>query len=346
MTLQLLFFIYGLCVMFYFMMAWLFFRRSSELLSRLVGTLMLVVGGQYTKDLFFLVPGSDSYRDLWMMVTSTDMVAVPLYAFILIELCRPGSLTLRSMLLHELPFVVLSLLFISTGNVVFYYFNVGWAGVYGLYYAVWTMISIPRYHRLLTQRFSYQENINLNWLRIILVSFFVILSLWLLDCFVINFNIESIYMTGSLMIWMFICYFIYKHESVMDELVEVTIPAEVEEAGEDVCECDDDSLRARIQRLFEVERIYLNPQLKLSDVARLAGSNRTYVSRVFNGSHGKTFFEYVNEYRVNYAMMLLQTTSERIEIIAERSGFNSRQSFHRVFVKVVGCTPEKYRAQK
>lgn len=346
MSQQLLSFIYGQCVMFYFMMAWLFFRRSSELLSRLVGALMLLIGLQYTKDLFFLEPILDTNTFQWMVVASTDMVAVPFYAFILIELCRPGTLSLRTMALHELPFVVLPLLFITTGKPAIYYINVSWAGIYGTYYAVWTIIMIPRYHRLLTQRFSYQENINLNWLRIIMISFFVILSLWILDCFVISYSIEAVYMMGSLVIWMFICYFIYKHESVMDELVEVVLPVEEEEATEDVCECDDDSLRARIQRLFEVEQIYLNPQLKLSDVAKLVGSNRTYVSRVFNGSHGKTFFEYVNEYRVNYAMNLLQTTSERIEIIAERSGFNSRQSFHRVFVKVVGCTPEKYRAQK
>ena len=36
-----IYFIYGLCVMFYFMMAWLFYRKDKELLSRLVTVLML-----------------------------------------------------------------------------------------------------------------------------------------------------------------------------------------------------------------------------------------------------------------------------------------------------------------
>ena len=45
-----IYFIYGLCVMFYFMMAWLFYRKDKELLSRLVTVLMLVIGMQCLKE--------------------------------------------------------------------------------------------------------------------------------------------------------------------------------------------------------------------------------------------------------------------------------------------------------
>ena len=49
-----IYFIYGLCVMFYFMMSWLFYRKDKEMLSRLVTVLMFVVGLQCLKDLFFI----------------------------------------------------------------------------------------------------------------------------------------------------------------------------------------------------------------------------------------------------------------------------------------------------
>lgn len=342
MTLPGIYFIYGLCVMFYFMMAWFFLRKNKELLSRLVAALMLVVGAQCLKDLFFFSSESGTTEYAWMMMTAVDMVAVPMYAFILIELCRPGTLRLRTMAIHEVPFVVLPLLFATTRHATFYYADVAWAAIYGVGYAVWTVTSIPQYHKRLKQRFSYDENINLNWLRIILISFFAILSLWILDCFAPDFDIEAIYMLGTLVIWMFICYFIYKHESVIDELTELTELSPASD-GKNENESDTDALRTRIRHLFETEKIFLNPQLKLSDVAALAHSNRTYISRFFNNSHGKTFFEFVNEYRINHAMTLLKTTSERIETIAEQSGFNSRQSFHRVFSKIAGCTPEQFR---
>lgn len=330
--------------MFYFMMGWFFLRKNREMLSRLVAALMILIGLQNIGDLAFISDGMDWGDFNWMLVTTVDMTAVPLYAFVLIELCRPGTLTPRRMMVHEIPFLVLPALFCLTRQTAFYYADVVWAGIYGTGYALWTLAAIPRYHRLLRQRFSYGENINLNWLRIILLSFFVILSLWIAGCVRVNVDIDGIYMLGSLLIWMFICYFIYRHESVIGELSEPADECPQDDSGEAAATvCDSDELAARIMGLFENDRIFLNPQLKLSDVAAMANSNRTYVSRFFNNSRGKTFFEFVNDYRVRYAMWLLRTTSDRIDVIAEQSGFSSRQSFHRVFSKSAGCTPERYR---
>lgn len=310
------------------------------MLSRLVAVLMIVLAIQCIKDLFFISPIVDTDPDNWMIMTSTDMVAVPLYAFLLIELCRPGWLRWKTMVIHELPFILLPVLFIFTHNQLFYYADVVWAAVYGFGAAVWAVLTIPKYHRLLKQRFSYEDNINLNWLRYILLSFFAVLTLWIIDCLVINFDIEAVYMLGSITIWMFICYFIYKHESVINELSEPLIAEE-----ESVVSIEDKvaGIRENILYLFEKERIYLNPQLRLSDVVTMVKSNRTYVSRFFNDNHGKSFFEFVNEYRVKHAMTLLKTSDEKLDVIAERSGFSSRQSFHRVFSKMIGVTPEQYR---
>lgn len=310
------------------------------MLSRLVALLMIVLALQCVKDLFFIVPESDTVSYLWMIMTSTDMIAVPLYAFLLVELCRPGSLGWKTMAMHELPFVLLPVLFIITHNRIFYFADVAWAAIYGFGAAVWAIFTIPKYHRLLKQRFSYEDNINLNWLRYILLSFFVVLSLWIIDCLLINFDIEAVYMVGSIIIWMNICYFIYRHESVINELSEPIISEELIDTSDN----NYAGLRECILNLFEKERIYLNPQLRLSDVAAMANSNRTYVSRFFNDNHGKTFYEFVNEYRVKHAKTLLKTSGDKLDVIAEQSGFSSRQSFHRVFSKMTGQTPEQYRA--
>ncbi len=179
---------------------------------------MIVLSVQCVKDLFILSPAVADESDAWMLMTSMDMVAVPIYAFILIELCRPGTLNAMTMILHELPFVALPALFVITRNTIFYFADVAWAAAYGFGYAIWAVVTIPKYHRLLKERFSYDENINLNWLRYILFSFFVILSLWIVDCLVIDFNIEAGYLLGSLAIWMFVSYFLYRHQSVLDEL--------------------------------------------------------------------------------------------------------------------------------
>ena len=341
MTTYGLFFIYGLCVMFDFMMIWFFIRKNNGLLSKLVALLMAVLGLQCLKDLFFLSPHNGFAGISWHIMSAVDMIAVPLYAFILVELCRPSSLNIRSMVFQELSFVVPISLFVVTHDVVFYYAVVIWAAVYGSAYAVWAIFTIPKYHALLKQRFSYDENINLNWLRIILGSFSIILSLWIIDCLIVNIYIEALYMLGSLITWMSICYFIYKHESVIDELSDSDANdiTDTSDSGK----TDMSEIGVRVTALFCNERIYLNPDLKLSDIAKAIGTNRTYVSTFFNKEAGCTFYDYVNRLRIDYACNLLVSSRESLSQIAEKSGFNSSQSFIRVFNKIKGVSPTKYR---
>lgn len=212
-----IYFIYGLCCMFYSMMAWLFWRNRQSRLSKFVMALMLLIAVQSIKDVFFLSDELYSSSQLWTAVTSVDMIAVPFYAFILMELCNPGMTSARLIAIEIAPFVVLPVLYLSTGIEAFYDIEVAWAAIFGLSYAIWTIFAIRRYNSKLKQQFSYVENINLEWLRIILVFFFAILSLWIVDCLYKNIDVESVYLLGSLVMWMFLCYFIYRHESVISE---------------------------------------------------------------------------------------------------------------------------------
>lgn len=334
-------YIYGLCTMFYGMMAWLFGRKSDNL-SRLVALLMGVICISCVKDLFFLQ--NDVYENKfdWSFMTAIDMVAIPIYAFILMELVKPGKVTKKLMITHEIPFVVLPLLLIVTQQEIFYYILVAFAAVYGTYYLIWTMVLIPRYNRQLKERFSYTENINLNWLRVILYSFYLILALWIVDCTIVHLGIECTYMVGALVIWMIIDYFIYKHESVLDELSD-NIGAEMQEYPINL-ESGLSEIGERITALFNKEKIYLNPHLKLSDIAVEIGTNRTYVSTFFNKEAGCTFYDYVNGFRIEHACNLLNNSTESIRSIAEHSGFNSPQSFIRVFYKIKGVSPSEYRS--
>lgn len=339
MTIDNLFFIYGLCVMFYFMMAWMFWRKNSERLSRLVMMLMLTIGLESVKDLFFIRKSFAGDEWLWQAMTAVDMVAVPMYAFILVELCRPGSLGVRSMVLHMAPFAILPAVFVMTGADAVYIANVVYAGIYGAWFAVWTLRVIPSYHRKLREQYSFEENVNLNWLRFILLSFFVILSLWIVDCTVISFVLEGTYMVVTLVIWMFFSYFLYRHEQAMSGLEVCAVRMGIEPDS-----VTPNELHVRIERLFSDDhRIYLNSHLKLSDIARMVGSNRTYVSDFFNRANGQTFYGYVNRYRVAYACQLLKNTDKCVEAVGEESGFSSRSTFFRVFSGMMGVTPSEYR---
>lgn len=323
-------FVYGLCAMFYALMAWFFWRKGNDRLSRLVCVLMALLSAQIVKDVVCL---NDNW---WYMVTAVDMIAVPLYGFILHELVTPGTLTRRHIALESLPFVVLPVLFAITDIEYIFFTEVAWAAIYGSCYLIWATVTIPRYHKLLRERFSYSDNINLGWLRTILWTFYIILLLWVVDCLVIHIGIEMLYMVGSLIMWMFICYFIYRHESVLDELrIPPAAPTDTSVALPQI--------DAEVHRLFAEEHLFLNPKLKLSDVARLVGTNRTYLSAYFNRDNGATFFDFVNDWRVDFAKQLLAQTPDALYLVAERSGFNSLSTFRRAFEQRNGCTPAKWR---
>lgn len=212
-----IYFIYGLCVMFYFMMSWLFFHKDKELLSRLVAVLMLVIGVQCLKIL---------------------LIANSIYA---------------------------------------------------------------------------------------------------------DYIIEALYMSISLVVWIFINYYIYKHESVLDELSDSQY---IDMQDDTATITKDTQIGKRIAILFEKEKVYLNPNLKVSDIAATIGTNRTYVSAYFNKETQCTFYDYVNRFRIEYACKQLDCTDDKIVQIAETSGFNSAQAFIRVFTKIKGISPSKYRKER
>ena len=291
----------------------------------------------YIKDLAYIdnVFRFDSL--IWQLITTSDMIVIPLYGAILTELCKPGSLSVKKILIHEIPFFLLPLLLLISKEELFYNINILWGAIYGTGYAIWTLIAIPRYHKQLKEQFSYQENINLNWLRIILLSFFGILTVWTIDSLGQHVILESIYIFSSLIAWMFICYFIHRHEFVLNELT-------MTENSDKIFESKGmPKLGIVLQDLFISQKIYLNPKLKLSDVAMLAGTNRTYLSNYFNQELSTTFYDYVNGMRLDHAEELLIHSSDSQTLIAEQSGFNSLSTFRRQFQQRHLCTPDEFR---
>lgn len=135
-------------------------------------------------------------------------------------------------------------------------------------------------------------------------------------------------------------------ENVAETVAEPQPVAEqpVESEPEELKLQQEAAFAERMYLLFEKEHVYLNPRLRLSELATLLGTNRTYLSQYFNQNCESTFYDFVNDYRIHHAKLLLHSTDDTLETIAMNSGFNSLSTFRRAFVQREGMSPIEFRA--
>ena len=105
-------------------------------------------------------------------------------------------------------------------------------------------------------------------------------------------------------------------------------------------------LLERIIKLVNDEKLFLYPNLKVSDLAKQLNSNRNYIYHAINVEMGTSFSDYINGLRVDYASRLLEERSElSINDVLAKSGFTSSSAFYRNFKKFKGITPTENRAK-
>lgn len=114
----------------------------------------------------------------------------------------------------------------------------------------------------------------------------------------------------------------------------------------DYSEGKDRQILEELQRLFEVEKVYLDGDITIESLATMLGTNRNVLSKIVNQHLKRTFPALLNMYRVNEAVRLLTEEKSRnytIEAVAQMCGYNNRQVFHSAFKKETGLTPMEFR---
>jgi len=102
----------------------------------------------------------------------------------------------------------------------------------------------------------------------------------------------------------------------------------------------------QLEEIMRSQQTFLRPDLTLPRLAEEIGCSGNHLSQVINSEFGTSFFEYLNQYRIDYAKELLsQNNGQATSIlnIAFTVGFNSNSAFYAAFKKSVGQTPAQYR---
>lgn len=99
-----------------------------------------------------------------------------------------------------------------------------------------------------------------------------------------------------------------------------------------------------LEHLMRHEKVFLQQDLSLQKLAQTMNVPPHHLTQLLSLRINRTFHEYVNQFRVDYACTLLKKDGPvSIEVIAQRCGFNSKASFNRNFKAFQGCTPTEYR---
>lgn len=107
--------------------------------------------------------------------------------------------------------------------------------------------------------------------------------------------------------------------------------------------------RARSSRVAMMARhvaANFREPISTADVARAVGLNPNYATTLFREAVGVTVGEQLVRHRLAEAQRLLVTTTLTTESVAHSAGFGSSSNFYDHFVRLCGCTPGEYRADR
>jgi AraC-like DNA-binding protein len=237
-------------------------------------------------------------------------------------------------------------------------------------YAFLARRALRTYQRSISQLFSETSKVDLRWVRW-LINGFLILVLLLLGFYLLALqNPEQVKFiilinTAALTPYLYIVTFkgatqptlwqvqpgVHK-EQIQEELLEVE---QLEVASVAVEEKDEknalpaeklNDIVAKTLAVMNHERLYLQSELTLQNIADHLKIPAYQVSQAINEGLNKTFYDLVNGYRVEEAKRLLRdpkSKNNKILAIAFDSGFNSKTTFNTVFKKFTGFTPSEFK---
>lgn len=97
--------------------------------------------------------------------------------------------------------------------------------------------------------------------------------------------------------------------------------------------------------IIEYIHNHFNEKILLDDVVIYSNFSKSYLIRLFKKNTGKTFSSYLNSYRIYKAKEMLDDGNESILEISANCGFENVAYFIKIFKRITGTTPYKYRTR-
>lgn len=233
-----------------------------------------------------------------------------------------------------------------------------------VYFLIRTTIILIKHQYSIKQEFSYEKEVDLAWIKRIVFGFASIIVLSFIAYIMVSAQIISLYIMdysiigANMILFFYIAYSGYYQKDIF-KLEEPNIHKSELKKYKPVSKKKIQSLKQEknvssiqdpiIEELLdamEKEKLYLNHELTLGELANQLNIHAHQLSKLINENLNKNFFEFVNEFRIKeYKRLVANPKNKHISILglAMDAGFNSKASFNRIFKNTTGLTPSEFR---
>ena len=329
--------------------AFLLFRHQEDNTIRRSWAIVLLVWGCIQFVLLYLryflgikaVGGTPDDPFFNASVTVGNILAFLLYIYPT-QVLRPGWLNWWKAVLLLLPMIVL--------GVVDYFVEADLLKLMMLYPAlIFFMLCrhVRKYRQWCEDNFSTMDDIDVQWIVRYLTMLFIVGASFY---FIVFWFVPNRIFTQQ---WILLFILSYTTERVLfrpdpwskirqDALHEEKELDDVEPESTEVDQAHVEVIDKWIRR----KKPFLHPEFQLMDLRQVLPMNRTYLSQLINNAYGCSFYQWVNRLRVEEAKRLMTTKPDlKMQDIANKCGFSSRQALHRAFLRETGITPREFLAQ-
>ena len=338
-----------------FFLAWAYMiwplRKQNKMMNMLFLN-MLCFGFCNLKDIIFLIDGYwESF--FWSGVSVTmDLLYIPIVSNFFLEIVSPGWSNARRILVPVTLQAIFIPMFIMWPTPAVYRAAMCAAYLGGFIAFVLVCILLAKHRKYIRDNYSYTEHIDVTWAVSCVILLFICTTLYVIIFYNDTWLSGAVFQLICVGSWMYLYGLAIRHSVVETPPLQVfDFPwVRAEENVEEKAAYDTNAaIASNLDSCMADDKLYLNQKLTLQDVAVAIGTNRTYLSEYLNTVLQKTFYEYVNEFRIKEACTLIDSQDEAdrkpMQEIAELSGFNSISTFNRSFIKIVGSTPSQYAAK-
>lgn len=333
-------FLAGAATAFFFIYAIQILRSENKSsLQRTLGAILLFWALLNAKDLLMAFPEIYT-KEVAPYFVLFDGCSITSYFIFIFELTRPGWAKWRKGFYLSVPFFIFWIIYAIWSNYTVYNAYVVFLWIVAVIFVIFASIKYKNYARYIRENYSNIDEIEISWLGYMFFFAFFEQTLYFVMSVRYNFFIELFYYISAISMWSIAIHYtrILRHITIIDT-PEPEVAAMTENGQRTY------AFAGNIEELVESQKLYLEKDLTLSDLARKAGTNRTYLSDYFRNHKHTTFYDYINQLRIEkMAIPMIQQHPEyTIDYIAMESGFNAISTFRRAFIKITGMSPGQYR---